>query len=133
MTIFQKTMSKALKGVVVSHGDVGSALVEAVHAITGDARALVAVSNEGCSRDSLGLRVSEAAGDGDCILFVDLPGGSCLLAAARFQREHSSSTVVAGVNLAMLLDFVHHRNADISEAAARAVKVGAGAIRLIGE
>ncbi len=74
-------MSKALKGVVVSHGDVGSALVEAVHAITGDDHALVAVSNEGCSRESLGLLVSEAAGDGDCILFVDLPGGSCLQAA----------------------------------------------------
>ncbi|MFB3137913.1 MAG: hypothetical protein ACE10B_01660, partial [Phycisphaerales bacterium] len=60
-------------------------------------------------------------------------GGSCLQAAGRFQREHSSTTVVTGVNLAMLLDFVHHRNADISEAAARAVNVGAGAIRLIGE
>ncbi len=126
-------MSKALKGVVVSHGDVGTALVEAVHAITGDDRALVAVSNKGCSSDSLGILVSEAVGDGNCILFVDLPGGSCLQAAARFQREHSSTTVVAGVNLAMLLDFVHHRDADISEAAARAVNVGAGAIRLIGE
>ncbi len=126
-------MSKTLKGVVVSHGDVGTALVAAVHAITGDDHALVAVSNEGCSRDSLGLLVSEAAGDGDCILFVDLPGGSCLQAAARFQREHSSTTVVAGVNLAMLLDFVHHRDAALSEATARAVKVGAGAIRLIRE
>lgn len=125
-------MSKGLKGVVVSHGVLGTALIDAVRRITGDEDSLIAVSNEGCGRDSLGVRVAEAAQDGGCVLFVDLPGGSCLQAAARYQRDHDTVAVVVGVNLAMLLDFVHHRDVMPSEAAARAVHVGATAIKSIG-
>ena len=125
-------MSDALKGVVVSHGAVAKALVDAVGAITGDAEALVAISNEGCGRDSLGDLVAEAACDGDCVLFVDLAGGSCLQAAMIFQHEHPSSAVVAGVNLSMLLDFVHHRDTSLAEAAARAAAIGANAIKVVG-
>ena len=69
-------MSDGLTGVVVSHGTVAKALVDAVHAITGDAGALAAISNQGCGRDSLRDLVAEAACDGDCVLFVDLPSGS---------------------------------------------------------
>jgi mannose/fructose-specific phosphotransferase system component IIA len=125
-------MSEALKGVVVSHGVLGTALIDAVRRITGDEDSLIAVTNEGCGRDSLGVRVAEAAQDGGCVLFVDLPGGSCLQAAARYQRDHDTVAVVVGVNLAMLLDFVHHRDVMPSEAAARAVHVGATAIKSIG-
>ncbi len=124
-------MSDALKGVVVSHGTVATALVDAVRAITGDADALVAISNEGCSRDSLGSLVAEAAGNGDCVMFVDLPGGSCLQAALVFQRARPATAVVVGVNLAMLLDFVHHRDASLAEAAARAADVGASTIKVV--
>lgn len=124
-------MSKGLKGVVISHGVLGSALVEAVRVITGDADALVAVSNEGCGRDALGARVADAVGTEECVLFVDLPGGSCLQAAVRCQRERSGIAVVAGVNLAMLLDFVHHRDVGAAEAAERAVQAGAKAIRQV--
>ncbi len=124
-------MSDALRGVVVSHGTVATALVDAVRAITGDADALVAISNEGCSRDSLGSLVTEAVGDRDCVLFVDLPGGSCLQAAMIFQRGRPATAVVAGVNLAMLLDFVHHRDASLAEAAARAADIGASTIKVV--
>lgn len=125
-------MSEALKGVVVSHGVLATALIDAVRRITGDEESLIAVSNEGCSRNSLGILVAEAAQDGGCVLFVDLPGGSCLQAAARYQRDHDAIAVVVGVNLAMLLDFVHHRDVTPAEAAARAVRVGATAIKSIG-
>jgi len=121
-----------LKGVVVSHGGLGSALVDAVGRITGDTQCLTAVSNEGCSRDALGARVAEAAKEGGCVLFVDLPGGSCLQAAARYQHDHDTIAVVAGVNLAMLLDFVLHRGGTPAEAAARAVRAGTAAIKSIG-
>ncbi len=125
-------MSDGLKGVVVSHGTVAKALVDAVHAITGDAGALAAISNEGCGRDSLRDLVADAACDGDCVFFVDLPSGSCLQAAMNFQRKHSAIAVVAGVNLAMLLDFVHRREASPAEAAARAADIGTGAIKVVG-
>ena len=125
-------MSDALKGVVVSHGTVATALVDAVRAITGDADALVAISNEGCSRDSLGSLVAEAAGDGDCVFFVDLPGGSCLQAVMVFQRARPAIAVVAGVNLAMLLDFDQHRDRSLTDAAACAAEVGGKALQVAG-
>ena len=106
--------------------------MDAVRAITGDAEALEAISNDGCGRDSLEHLVAEAACDGDCVLFVDLPGGSCLQAAMIFQRQHPAIAVVAGVNLAMLLDFVHHRDTSLAEAATRAADIGARAIKVVG-
>ena len=125
-------MSKRLKGVVVSHARLGQALVEAAGAITGDADALIAVSNDGCGRDALLDRVQQAVGDEPCILFVDLPGGSCFQAAARLQRERATMAVVAGVNLAMLLDFVSHADDDLAAAADRAVQTGGRAIQVLG-
>ncbi len=96
-------MSNALKGVVVSHGTVATALVDAVCTITGDGDALVAISNEGCSRESLRNLVAEAAGDGGCVLFVDLPGGSCLQAAMAFQ--HARPAAAAEVARLILRSF----------------------------
>ena len=125
-------MSEVLTGVVVSHGALSEALVDAVNRITGDAEALVAVSNDGCSRDSLVDRVQRAVGGRQCLMFVDLPGGSCFHAALRFKHECPSVAVVAGVNLAMLLDFVQHRDRSLTDAAARAAEVGGKAIQVAG-
>jgi mannose/fructose-specific phosphotransferase system component IIA len=125
-------MSEPVTGVVLAHGTLSAALVSAVARIAGSTDALVAVSNDGCSRSNLTQLVRDAVGDRRCLLFVDMPGGSCLQAAARLQREHASLAVVAGVNLAMLLDFVHHRDGDLPDIAQRAAKVGAEAIRIVG-
>ncbi len=125
-------MSDRLKGVVVSHGRLGRALVEAAQSITGNVEALIAVSNEGCGRDALLDRVQQAVGDEPCVVFVDLPGGSCFQAAARLQHDGTAMAVVAGVNLAMLLDFVHHADDDLAAAADRAVQTGGRAIRVLG-
>ncbi|HET7791598.1 MAG TPA: hypothetical protein VFK78_12460 [Gemmatimonadales bacterium] len=117
------------KGVIVSHAAVADALVLAVAAITGVEGALVAVSNDGCDNDALTRRLTAAVGAGPAVLFVDLPGGSCLTAAVRHARDRADLAVVTGVNLAMLLDFVFHRELPPAEAAQRAVQAGARAIR----
>jgi mannose/fructose-specific phosphotransferase system component IIA len=59
-----------------------------------------------------------------------LPGGSCLTNSIRYAKQHADIAVVTGVNLAMLLDFVFHRDVTPAEAARRAADAGAKAIRV---
>src|SRR5258705_10271139 len=108
-----------LRGVIVSHAAVAQALVAAVTAITGIEGALTPVSNEGCGTDALAQRLSQAVGTGPAVLFVDLPGGPCFTSSARYARQHAEIAVVTGGNLAMLLDFVFHRDVSPDEAARR--------------
>jgi mannose/fructose-specific phosphotransferase system component IIA len=122
-------MSEPLRGVVVSHAELAQALVGAVKAISGVGDALFAVSNEGCDPAALAARIEAAIGTGPAVLFVDLPGGSCLTSAVRLARNRAEAAVVTGVNLAMLLDFVFHREVSPAEAARRAVEAGGRAIR----
>ncbi len=124
-------MSNPLQGVVVSHAKLAAALVDAVAEITGQADALVPVSNEGCSRTILSDRLKEAIHAAPSVVFVDLPGGSCLQAAIAYLRTHPDVAVVAGVNLAMLVDFVYHRDLTPAGAAQRATEVGGRAVRVV--
>ena len=119
-----------LHGVIVSHAAVAQALVSAVTTITGIEGALTPVSNEGCGSEALAERLRQAVGEGPAVLFVDLPGGSCLTSSLRYAKQHADIAVVTGVNLAMLLDFVFHRDIPPADAARRAVDAGAKAIRV---
>lgn len=125
-------MSEPLKGVVVSHAELAHALVSAVRTISGVEDVLEPVSNEGCDPEALAARIDKALGKGPAVLFVDLPGGSCLTSALRLSRGRTSVAVVTGVNLAMLLDFVFHRELSPAEAARRAAQAGGTAIRTPG-
>ena len=119
-----------LRGVIVSHAAVADALVKAVIAITGVEDALVPVSNEGCDAGALTERITSALQGKPAVLFIDLPGGSCLTSALRQARGRADLALVTGVNLAMLLDFVFHRDVAPAEAARRAGEAGAKAIRV---
>lgn len=125
-------MSEPLRGVVISHAGLARGLVEATAAITGVHDALVAVDNEGCDAAALRDRISAAIGGRPAVLFVDLPAGSCLIGAAQAAHETADIAVVCGMNLAMLLDFVFHRDGAPAAAAGRAAEVGARAIRTVG-
>ena len=119
-----------LRGVIVSHAAVAQALVTAVTTITGMDGVLTAVSNEGCDDNAIGERLRQAVGEGPAILFVDLPGGSCMTNSVRYAKKHADIAVVTGVNLAMLLDFVFHRDVTPAEAARRAAEAGTKAVRV---
>lgn len=121
-------MSDELRGVVVGHGGLGAALVAAAEEITGIRGALIAVSNAGMDRDGLEERVVAAVGGGPAIVFVDMPSGSCMIAAMRKLAARPDIKVVTGVNLVMLLEFLFHRAEPIADAARRAAESGAKSI-----
>ena len=120
----------ALHGVVVAHGAIASAMVEAAEQITGIRGALAPVSNTGCDRGALEERIWAAIGEDPSVVFVDLAAGSCLIAVLRRVRERPDVRVVTGVNLAMLVDFLFHRTLPAEEAAAHAAASGGSAIRV---
>jgi mannose/fructose-specific phosphotransferase system component IIA len=123
-------MSDALRGVVVCHGSLGKALVEAAESISGVTGVLRPVSNSGCDRESLEQRVAEAVDGRPAVVFVDLASGSCLFAVLKRMRALPGVKVVTGVNLAMLVDFVFHVTLEPAAAAERAIAAGTKAIRI---
>jgi len=123
-------MSEELRGVVVCHGSLAGALVQAAEQISGLGGALVPVSNTGCDREALETRVLDAVGGHPAVVFVDLASGSCLFAVLKRLRREQLVKVVTGVNLAMLVDFVFHRSLSPAEAAARAAAAGEKSIRI---
>ena len=123
-------MSEALRGVVVCHGRMAAALIEAAEGITGVKDVLVPVSNTDCDRGTLETRILEAVNDGPAVVFVDLASGSCLIATLARLRGRAGVSVVTGVNLAMLVDFVFHREQAPADAAERAVAAGCRAIKV---
>ena len=123
-------MSDGLRGVVVCHGRLAQGLVEATESISGVAGALVPVSNTDCDRQVLEDRVAEAVDGRPSVVFVDLASGSCLFAVLKRLRALEGVRVVTGVNLAMLVDFVFHRDLSPEAAAERAAAAGVKAIRI---
>lgn len=123
-------MSEELRGVVVCHGPLAGALVQAAEQISGLSQVLIPVSNTGCDRDALEDRIIAAVDEHPAVVFVDLASGSCLIAVLKRLRSEQQVKVVTGVNLAMLVDFVFHRSLSPQEAAERAALAGEKSIRI---
>jgi mannose/fructose-specific phosphotransferase system component IIA len=123
-------MSDALRGVVVCHGGLAKALIEAAESISGVTGVLLPVSNTGCDRESLERRIEEAVNGQPAVIFVDLASGSCLFAVLKRMRALPGVKVVTGVNLAMLVDFVFHVSLTPEAAAEHAIAAGTKAIRI---
>lgn len=121
-------MTRPLRGVVAAHGELAAGLIRAAEEISGVRGALVAVSNADCDRGTLEERIAAAMGEGPGVVFVDMPSGSCLFAALHDLPRWTDVRVVTGVNLAMLLDFLFHRDLPVEDAVRRAVDTGARAI-----
>lgn len=121
-------MSGELVGIVVAHGTLAEALVRAAESISGVRDALLPVSNAGCDRAALEARLCQALNGRAGVVFVDLPTGSCFVAAMRALGTQANVRVVTGVNLTMLLDFLFHRGVTLDQAVARAGETGARAI-----
>jgi len=100
-----------IPAVIVCHGTLGEAYLQALESIYGDRHGLTAVSNTGLSIEALEAEVQEAvAGCDRGILFTDYFGGSCATACLAELGRHAGWRVVSGVNLPVLLYYLAHRH-----------------------
>lgn len=102
-----------VKGLIVTHGDLGEAFVRVVERFLGPQVGLGIISNDGLSTADLRSEIERAAGelaDGEeLFLLTDLEGGSCGNACAYLARADARCFGVSGLNLPMLLEFCHYR------------------------
>lgn len=118
-----------VRGVVVAHGPMARAMVDAVRRIAGDAAdGLIPLSNDEKTPETLEADLDRELGEGPAVIFADLQSGSCAMAALSSCRAESRRVVVCGVNLPMLLDFVFHRELPLDEVVERVVNRGKAAI-----
>ena len=120
---------QAIIGVIFAHGTMAEGLASAVSKISGIEDALVPISNEGKGPDSMMADLSAAVCDRPAIIFTDLPSGSCAMTALVSCKNRGLRTVVCGVNLPVLLDFVFHRSLPMEELVQRLVEKGRESIR----
>jgi mannose/fructose-specific phosphotransferase system component IIA len=121
-------------GILVAHGQLARELKVTAESIAGSAGDLLCLSNEGRSTDSLALEIGRAldeTGPGTVIL-VDLAGGSCMTAALKAVRTRPGNPVVAGMNLALVLDFIQKRHTQsLSELVSHVIGRGRDAVVMV--
>lgn len=118
-----------VRGIVIAHGPMGRAMVDAVRRIAGDAAdALVPLSNDGKGPAELKQELDDLIGEARAIVFTDLQAGSCCMAAMSTCRDGTRRVVVSGVNLPMLLEFVFHTDLPLGELGERVQERGRAAI-----
>lgn len=96
---------------IVCHGSLGEAYLQAVAGIWGNADGIAAVSNEGLSAVDLEARVwreAESLGE-EVILLTDYFGGSCATACLSVCHRQDGLRLISGLNLPMLLYYLAHR------------------------
>jgi mannose/fructose-specific phosphotransferase system component IIA len=122
-------MSEQVRGLIVAHASLAEGLVAAVRQISGaDEEALQPLTNEGRGPEGLIAALEEAVGDAPAIVFTDLGSGSCAFAARRLALARPKTAVICGANLAILLDFVFHREMPLPELVDRLVEKGRSGI-----
>lgn len=121
------------RAIVIGHGDFAAGIASAVVQITGRDDALITMSNRGLSGEAIESALAAAVDEsGARVIFTDLPGGSATIAARRVIRARDGLTMVAGVSLAVLLDFVMSEDLDRRAAAQHAAERGRAAITIAG-
>jgi mannose PTS system EIIA component len=125
-----------LRALLVTHGDLGRALLATAQGIVGVPAADIEVlSNLELSREALARLVEErlaAWGGAEGVVLTDLFGGSCTQAVLSGAPARPGIGVVCGVNLPMLVDFLVNRGKyGAAEMAVRLTDKGRAGVRLL--
>jgi mannose/fructose-specific phosphotransferase system component IIA len=125
-----------LRALLVTHGDLGPALVATACDIVGvPAEGVEVLGNRDLSREALARAVDErlaAWGGAEGVVLTDLFGGSCTQAVLSGGASRPGIGLVCGVNLPMLVDFLVNRGKyGAAEMAARLTDKGRAGVRLL--
>lgn len=113
-------------GIVLTHGKIGEALIEATESILGDVDNIHAVSTTNLSLVDINNKLrqilsSQNWADGT-IIMVSLMGGSCWNSGVVMARQWQKIEVVSGANLVMLISFLSKRDRYLLPELARIIK-----------
>ena len=125
--------------VLVSHGEMASAMLGAAHMIVGENEHMLAVGlHEADDVEGLMARIATAVeqvenGDGTLIL-VDAFGASPFNASARLAMQRGKIEVVTGMNLPMLLELsIQPDDQDLQSLTQVALNAGTSSIRTLSD
>ena len=106
------TTPKRVPALIVTHADLAQALVRAAERVVGSIEDVTLLSNEGLSRDDLQDAIEACVRDWKegGLLLTDFWGGSCHTCGSAAARRHGEVVIVTGINLPLLLDYVHNRD-----------------------
>jgi PTS system mannose-specific IIA component len=126
-------MSGRIPALLVMHADLGAALLRAAEKVYGPITDIEVLSNEGQSRHTLESEIGRRIGGwphGGLVL-TDFWGGSCHICGASAIRGHGEIAIVTGINLPLLLDYLHNRDQyDVLTLAERLLTKGQQSIRV---
>lgn len=120
--------------IIISHGDLSDAVLDALYQIAGDHRDILAVSNSGRDLRQMEIDLLDAIDRlkncDEVIFFSDLKGGSCSLICSRLIKENGNLAMVTGYNLPMLIEFAFNRSKPLFELLSILEKKGQDGIRV---
>lgn len=122
-------MSEPVRGLVVAHSSLAEGMVAAARQISGAGEEVLRpLTNDGKGPEGLLESVTRELGDAPAVIFTDLPSGSCAFTARKLSLSRPDTALICGVNLAMLLDFVFHRDLPLPQLVQRLVEKGRAGI-----
>lgn len=124
--------TSTVPALLVMHADLAEALLHAASAVYGPIEGIEVLSNSGLSREALEARIAEQVTHwrhGGLVL-TDFWGGSCHTCGLKATRGRGEILLLTGVNLPVLLDYLHNRDRfTASELAERLQTKGRESIR----
>lgn len=118
--------------ILVMHAELAQALIHAAEKVYGPIHDVLTISNNGLSRGALEEAINDAVAgwkQGGLVL-TDFWGGSCHTCGMAAARGKGEVVILTGVNLPVLLDYLHNRDkGDAASLAERLQQKGRESIR----
>ncbi|MDP8205887.1 MAG: hypothetical protein P9L92_04415 [Candidatus Electryonea clarkiae] len=117
-------------GLIVTHGELGEILVKEASRIAGESEKFTSLRTTEFSADEISEKVRAIITDEPWIVFTDCPGTAPTL---RSQIALSAGqAVITGVNLAMIISFLLHREINsVEEMAERMIRDGKRSMEIL--